>query len=85
MTHLQRDFGGPVRAMMIDSSWPSAAIAIAWWTFLKIIRRAGLAPWSRPFHNIRASPETELGERFPIHVLTAWPGNTPEIAGKHYL
>jgi integrase len=51
----------------------------------KIIRRAGLQPWPRLFHNLRASRETELTERFPLHVVAAWLGNTPEIARKHYL
>jgi len=37
------------------------------------------------FHNLRASRETELAERFPIHVVVAWLGNTPEIARRHYL
>jgi integrase len=54
-------------------------------TFGKTIRRAGLTPWPRLFHNLRASRETELAERFPIHVITDWLGNTPEIARKHYL
>ncbi len=54
-------------------------------TFEKIIRRAGLAAWPRLFHNLRASRETELMERFPIQVVTAWMGNTPTIALKHYL
>jgi len=54
-------------------------------TFEKIIRRAGLKPWPRLFHAMRASRETELAERFPIHVVTAWLGDTPKIAMKHYL
>ena len=54
-------------------------------TFQKIIRRAGLKPWPRLFHAMRASRETELAERFPIHVVTAWLGNTPKIALRHYL
>jgi integrase len=54
-------------------------------TMKKIIRRAGMTPWPRLFHNLRSSRETELCERFPIHVVTAWLGNTPEIARKHYL
>ncbi len=54
-------------------------------TFEKIIRRAGLTPWPRLFHNLRSSRETELAERFPIQVVTAWPGNTPDIAMRHYL
>ena len=53
--------------------------------FERIIRKAGLEPWPRLFHNLRASRETELAERFPLHVVTAWLGNTPDIARKHYL
>ena len=53
--------------------------------FERIIRWAGLKPWPRLFHNLRASRETELAERFPIHMVTAWLGNTPDIARKHYL
>ncbi len=40
-------------------------------TMGKIIRRAGLSPWPRLFHNMRSSRETELVERFPVHVVTA--------------
>lgn len=54
-------------------------------TFEKIIRRAGLQPWPRLFHAMRASRETELAAKHPIHVVTAWLGNTPKIAMKHYL
>lgn len=53
--------------------------------FEKIIRRAGLAPWPKPFHNLRASRETELCKVFPLHVVTQWIGNTARIAAKHYL
>lgn len=35
---------------------------------------------------MRASRETELvSAGYPIHVVTAWLGNTPAIAQKHYL
>ncbi|WP_437188499.1 tyrosine-type recombinase/integrase [Planctomicrobium sp. SH668] len=54
-------------------------------TFLKIIKRAGLVPWPRPFQNLRSSRETELVEQFPIQVVTDWLGNSPKIAMKHYL
>ena len=54
-------------------------------TFRKIIERAGLVPWPRVFHNMRASRETELVEHFPIQTVTAWLGNTPDIAMQHYL
>ncbi len=53
--------------------------------FERIIKRAGLKPWPRLFHALRASRETELAKNYPIHVVTAWLGNTPRIAIKHYL
>ena len=54
-------------------------------TFEKLIRRAGLVGWPRLFHNLRASCETDLMQDHPIHVVTAWIGNTPKIALGHYL
>jgi len=51
----------------------------------RIIKRAGLVPWEKTFQNLRASRETELVEDFPIHVVTEWLGNSPDIARKHYL
>jgi len=53
--------------------------------FERIVKRAGLKPWPRLFHAMRASRETELAADYPIHVVTAWLGNTPRIALKHYL
>jgi hypothetical protein len=49
------------------------------------VKRAGLQSWPRLFHAMRASRETELAKQCPIHVVTAWLGNTPRIALKHYL
>jgi len=49
------------------------------------VRRAGLQPWPRLFHNLRSSRETELVETYPVQVVTAWLGNTPAVAMKHYL
>ena len=54
-------------------------------TFLKIIRRAGVKPWPRLFQNLRASCETDLMASHPIHAVTAWIGNSPTVAMKHYL
>ena len=34
--------------------------------FHRIIRRAGLEPWERAFHNLRASRQTELADQFPV-------------------
>lgn len=54
-------------------------------TGAKIVRRAGLTPWGKMFQNLRSSRETELAETFPIQVVCAWLGNSPEVARKHYL
>lgn len=51
----------------------------------RIIERAGLKPWPKLFHNLRASRQTELAERYPIHVVCAWLGNSAAIANEHYL
>jgi integrase len=52
---------------------------------LKIIRRAGLTPWTKPFQNMRATRETELADQFPAHVVSAWIGNSERVAADHYL
>ncbi len=51
----------------------------------RILKRAGLKPWPRLFQNLRSSRETELASEFPLHVATAWIGNTARIAERHYL
>jgi integrase len=52
---------------------------------LRIIRKAGLTPWPKPFQNMRATRETELADQFPAHVVTAWIGNSERVATDHYL
>ena len=42
----------------------------------RIVRKAGLEPWPKPFQNCRSSRETELAKDYPIHVVCAWMGNT---------
>jgi hypothetical protein len=51
----------------------------------RIIKRAGLTVWPKPFHNLRSSRQTQLAEDYPIHVVCAWLGNSPAIALGHYL
>jgi len=51
----------------------------------RIIRRAGLTPWPKPFQNLRSTRETELAEDYPVHVVCAWIGNPQAVATKHYL
>ena len=53
--------------------------------FRKIIRRAGVDVWPKPFQNCRSSRQTELEQQFPTYVVCAWLGNTPTVAHKHYL
>ena len=50
----------------------------------RIIRRAGLVPWPRAWHNLRASRATELAQEYPGHVAAAWLGHTEAIADIHY-
>ena len=52
--------------------------------FEKIIARAGLSPWPRLFHNLRASRETELMREYDLATVCKWIGNSPEIAARHY-
>jgi hypothetical protein len=52
---------------------------------MRIIKRAGLKPWGKPFQNLRSTRETELMETFPAHVVCGWIGNSEAIALKHYL
>jgi integrase len=40
--------------------------------FKRIICKAHLKPWPKLFQNLRSSRETELTEKFPLHVVCAW-------------
>jgi integrase len=53
--------------------------------FARIIRKAGLEPWERLWHNLRASRQNELAATYPIHIVCRWMGNSALIANKHYL
>ena len=51
----------------------------------RIIKRAGLKPWPKPWHNLRSTRQTELAEKYPIHVVCSWLGNSRAVAQAHYL
>jgi integrase len=51
----------------------------------RIVKRAGVKPWPKLFHNLRSTRQTELTEKFPSHVVCAWLGNSRAIAQDHYL
>ena len=52
---------------------------------LRTIAKAGLKPWPKLWHNLRSTRETELAEKYPLHVVCEWIGNSQLIAAKHYL
>jgi integrase len=54
-------------------------------TLERIVRRAGLEPWPRLWHNLRASFESDLAQAFPLATVTKWLGNSPSIALRHYV
>lgn len=51
----------------------------------KIIRKAGVSPWPRLWHSLRASCESDLAQSFPLAIVTKWLGNTPSVALRHYV
>jgi hypothetical protein len=51
----------------------------------RILQHAGDSQWPKLFQNLRSTRETELGEKYPIHVVCAWLGNSPSVAKAHYL
>src|SRR3990172_2073853 len=51
----------------------------------RIIGRAGLQPWPKLWHNLRASRQTELAQTFPLHVVCESIGNTERVGMEHYL
>jgi integrase len=53
--------------------------------FERIIAKAGVKPWPRLTHNLRASCATDWVERFPSHVVASWLGHSPMIAATFYL
>jgi integrase len=52
---------------------------------LRILGRAGVAPWPKLFVNLRSTRRTELQESFPDHVVNNWLGHSGKVAEKHYL
>ncbi|MDA0832122.1 MAG: site-specific integrase, partial [Planctomycetota bacterium] len=52
--------------------------------FTKIVRRAGLKIWEKPFINLRASRISELCDQFPTHVVNDWAGHSERVSQLHY-
>ena len=54
-------------------------------TLAKVVRGAGLKPWPRFWHSMRASCETGLAREFPLAIEAKWRGNTQAVAMRHYV
>ncbi len=53
---------------------------------LNLISKAGLDPWPRIFHSLRASFQTDLiNSEYPAHQVCKWLGNSEAVMQKHYL
>jgi integrase len=53
--------------------------------FERIIERAGVKPWPKLWHNLRASRQTELAAHYPLATACEWIGNSKLVASGHYL
>lgn len=81
---LDTAFGQPDEAEFVISRYRSGNANLRT-QLLRIIKRAGLTAWPKLFQNLRSTRETELAEVFPLHVVTAWIGNSELVATKHSL
>ena len=52
--------------------------------FQDVLIRAGLKPWPKLYHNLRASRQTELLAEFPAKDVCDWLGNSQAVAMRHY-
>jgi hypothetical protein len=88
--HLQAGFD-PLAIYVVNERMRASAQGKAGWRncnlriqLERIVTRARLTRWSRLFHNLRSSRQTEQAESFPSHVVCDWLGNSEDIARKHY-
>ena len=51
---------------------------------IRIIQRAGLTPWAKLWHNMRASRQSELMAEYSLADACRWIGNSPVVAARHY-
>lgn len=53
-------------------------------TFNKLVVRAGLTPWTKPFGNMRSTRATELAEVFPLKTVAEWMGHDVQVSLENY-
>lgn len=84
MTHLQALWDQAERGQpLVFPSYQVSGTALSK-RLGRACKLAGVSQWKKPWQNIRASCETELLEKYPIHVVAAWLGHSPAIALRHY-
>jgi len=81
----------PGQVYVVGGNWLASAQGPSGWRncnlrtqFDRLIRKAGLKPWPRRFHNLRSSRATELLAEYPTHVVSAWLGHGARVCLKHY-
>jgi integrase len=52
---------------------------------LTAITAAGMKPWKKLFHNLRASACTDFQSQYPHYACNAWFGHSQRVALQHYL
>ncbi|MBQ5789696.1 MAG: tyrosine-type recombinase/integrase [Thermoguttaceae bacterium] len=53
-------------------------------TFPKLIYRAGLEPWSKPFQNLRSSASTDVSNKYGAKCESDWLGHGADVSLTHY-
>ena len=72
---------GPVQGRFLDPEDDNPRTQLC-----RIIRKAGIKPWKKPFNNLRSTRDTELRRAgTPDYKVDAWMGHTLKVAKKHYL
>jgi hypothetical protein len=65
-----------------EKGWKNANLRTQ---FLEQLKAAGVKPWKRIFHSMRASRQTEVEKQFGLPASCAWLGNTESVAKESYL
>jgi len=73
--------GGHLAKADSPTGWKGCNLRTA---FLRLVKRAGLKPWPKLFHNLRSSRETELLDSFPVQVVSKWMGHDAKTCLAHY-
>lgn len=74
----------PTTPWVFNHARASAATQWRAW-ILTACRTAGVQPWPKIWHNLRAACRTDLEEQFPAHVCDCWLGHSTRVAKDHYL